>query len=129
MAKLVEIADIFGIDKSEFDRGIPGGYEGIVYEATYEAQRRDGAQTDNESHWTGRYAASVWMFISGLTHPSVSRAWASAPSSNQPDGSLQAVQTASNPLVVRNSLAVGLRLQAHAFVLWKNGCSTPDSED
>ena len=67
LAKLVEIADIFGIDRTEFERGIPGGYEGIVYQATYEAQRRDGAHTDNESHWTGRYAASVWMFISGLT--------------------------------------------------------------
>jgi len=125
MAKLVEIADTFGINKSEFDRGISGGYEGIVYQATYEAQRRDGAHTENESHWTGRYAASVWMFISGLTHPSVSRAWANAPG-DQPNGTLQAVQTASNPLIVRNSLAVGLRLQADAFVLWKLGCITPD---
>jgi hypothetical protein len=126
MARLVEIADIFGIDKSEFDRGIPGGYEGIVYQATYEAQRRDGAHSDNESHWTGRYAASVWMFISGLTHPSVSRAWANAPS-DHPDGSFEAVQTASNPLVVRNSIAVGLRLQAGAFVLWKLRCTTPEN--
>ena len=126
LAKLVEIADIFGIDRTEFERGIPGGYEGIVYQATYEAQRRDGAHTDNESHWTGRYAASVWMFISGLTHPSVSRAWANA-RSDQPDGSLVAVQTAANPVVVRDSLAVGLRLQAHAFVLWKLACTMPDT--
>jgi hypothetical protein len=124
LAKLIEIGDVFGIDKSEFERGIPGGYEGIVYQATYEAQRRDGVHTDNESHWTGRYASSVWMFISGLTHPSVSRAWANA-NGDQPDGSLVAVETAANPTVVRDSLLVGLRLQAHAFVLWKRACTTP----
>lgn len=126
MAKLLEIADIFGIDKSEFNGGIPGGYEGIVYQAFYEAQRRQGSDTESGAHWIGRYAASVWMFISGLTHPSVSRAYAKA-RGNRPDGSLETVQTASNPIVVRDSLLVGLRLQAHAFVLWKLGCTTPDT--
>ncbi|SHS91816.1 Uncharacterised protein [Mycobacteroides abscessus subsp. abscessus] len=125
MTHLLKIANIFGIEKSEFDQGVRGGYEAIVYQAFYEAQRRNGvANTDNESHWTARYAASVWMFISGLTHPSVSRAWANARSA-QPDGSLVAVETASNPIVVRDSLLVGLRLQAHVFMLWKLACTSP----
>jgi hypothetical protein len=123
MARLLEIARVFGIEKSEFEQGVRGGYEGIVYQAFYEAQRRNGADTDNVSHWTARYAASVWMFISGLTHPSVSRAWANA-RGDKPDGSLVAVETASNPIVVRDSLLVGLRLQAHAFMLWKLACTS-----
>lgn len=124
MQKLVEIAGVLGIDKSEFERGVPGGYEAIVYQAFRQAHLMDSANTENESHWLGRYAASVWMFISGLAHPSVSRAWAGA-DGGRPDGSLEAVETASNPIIVRDSLLVALRLQAHAFVLWKLACTLP----
>jgi hypothetical protein len=122
--KLAAIGEVLGIGKDEFEHGVQGGYEAIVYHAFSESHLMDSANDENESHWMGRYAASVWMFVSGLAHPSVSRAWANA-ESGRPDGSLDAVETASNPIIVRDSLLVALRLQAYAFVLWKSACTTP----
>jgi len=116
MNRLLDIASMLKINKREFEHGLnPGGYESLIYQTYLEAHLADGNLSENECHWLGRYAASVWLFISGLSHPSVSRAWANA-DGGRPDGTLVAVETAANPLIVRNTLIVALRLQMRAFV-------------
>jgi hypothetical protein len=60
---LLEAASSLGIDQAEFEQGIPGGYEALL--------RQAGAEQGIDGKWRGRSCAGAWMFVSGLTHPSL----------------------------------------------------------
>jgi hypothetical protein len=76
--RLCDGAAVLGIEKSESEHGLDGGYESIISEAMAVMHELDkGSQAaGTESHWVGRFSASVWVFISGMSHPSMSRGWA-----------------------------------------------------
>jgi hypothetical protein len=121
--RILEAAAILGIEKADFERGVDGGYQSMIYQVYNEAHLADGKESAADCHWLGIYAASVWLFISGLSHPSKSRAWVG--SRVEPDGGYVAVETAANPGITRNALLVALRVQMRAMVLWKKACIRP----
>jgi hypothetical protein len=131
--RLCDAAAVLGIDKSEFERGVQGGYEAVISQAIAESHERDldGQAAGTDSHWAGRYGASVWVFISGLSHPSVSRGWAGSlqePGEIGPDGYMR-VKTSANPVIIRDSLALGLRLHMRALRLWADASGAPWKAD
>jgi hypothetical protein len=92
---LAAAADL-GISQAEIKKGIPGGYAALIREAIDEQ--------DIDTHWHGRQGAGTWRFISGLSHPSMSRAWS---------GSIREVGDVGpgrhHPSLVRGEPAHGLR--------------------
>ncbi|GBG39669.1 hypothetical protein [Mycobacterium montefiorense] len=118
--QLCNAAAALGIDETEFEQGVPGGYESIISESAYESHLSDGEHTPVECHWISRYYASIWVFISGLSHPSVSRAWAGSlhgPGETGADGYTR-VKTSANPELIRDALLMALRLHMRALRLW-----------
>jgi hypothetical protein len=131
--RLRDAAAALGIDQSEFERGVDGGYESIISQAMAENHERDreGQATGTDSHWLGRFSASVWAFISGMSHPSMSRAWAGSlrePGENGVDGYMR-VKTSANPVIIRDALLLALRLHMRALRLWKEASDPPPGGD
>jgi hypothetical protein len=117
--RLLDAAAVLGINQSEFEHGVRGGYESIVREAA------DEQDLDRDFH--GRQCASIWMFVSGLSHPSMSRAWAGSinePDEVGPDG-LKPVRSEADPVVVRDALRVAVGLHLRAIRLWKRTPALP----
>jgi hypothetical protein len=114
--RLLDGAAVLGIEQGDFQHGVRGGYESIVREAA------DEQGLDGDFH--GRQCASVWMFVSGLCHPSMSRAWGG--SINEPgdvgsDGYMT-VWSEADPVVVRDALQVAIGLHLRASILWRDAC-------
>lgn len=127
--RLCDGAALLDIDKSEFERGLDGGYEAIVSEAMAVMHDRDlgGQAAGSESHHVGRFSASVWVFISGMSHPSMSRGWAGSlhePGEIGADGYMR-VTSSANPAIVRDALALALRLHMRALRLWAEASGAP----
>lgn len=121
---LLDAAASLGIEQSEFEGGLPGGYESVIREAVGE----QGLDFQN-----GRWSAAQWVFVSGMSHPSMSRAWSGSiqnPGEVGPDG-LIPVLSEPNPTVVRDAFGLALALHVRALVLWKQACAvpTPPGED
>ena len=113
---------VLEIDQSEFERGVPGSYEAIISQAIAENYERDleGQAAGTDSHWRGRFSASVWVFISGMSHPSMSRGWAGSLHESDEVGAdgYMRVKTSANPVIIRDSLMLALRLHMRALRLW-----------
>ena len=62
---LRETGAALGIEQTEWEHGIPGGYEALL--------RQAGDEQSTDGDWRGRSCAGGWMFVSGLSHPSFSR--------------------------------------------------------
>jgi hypothetical protein len=121
--RFLSAAAALGIDQAEFERGLGpiGGYSSLIREAVAE-QGLDRA-------WHGREGAGIWVFISGLSHPSYSRAFAG--SINRPvevNGEFRWWSEA-NPDVVRDSMALALSLHHSAAMLWKKAASSAPGDD
>ena len=119
---LLDAAAVLGIGQAEFQHGVPGGYQSVIREAVDE-QGLDGI-------WHGRKGTGIWMFISGLSHPSMSRGWAGSitkPGEVTPDGYVS-FSSEANPIVVRDGihLAVGLHMRA---VLCGNASTPPPGDE
>ena len=71
---LLDAAAHLNIAQAEIEDGVSGGYAALIRE-TVDEQAVD-------THWHGRQGAGPWMFISGLSHPSMSRAWCRRQSTN-----------------------------------------------
>jgi hypothetical protein len=120
--QLLGAATALGIDQGEFERGLGpvGGYSSLIREAVAE-QGLDRA-------WQGREGAGIWVFISGLSHPSYSRQFAG--SINRPvevNGEFRWWSEA-NPNVIRDSMNLALNLHHSAAVLWKKAGSAPGDD-
>jgi hypothetical protein len=119
---LLDAAEPFGIQQSEFEGGLPGGYESVVREAVGE----QGLDYQN-----GRWCAAQWVFISGMSHPSMSRAWAGSintPGEVRPDGLIPILKE-PNPARIRDAFGLAFRLHVRALVLWKQACAAPEQSD
>jgi hypothetical protein len=74
---------MLGIDRADFDHGLSasGRYEPVI---------RDAAEENNLNRdFRGGQCTSIWVFISGLSHPSMWRAWGGSihePGDVGPDG-------------------------------------------
>jgi hypothetical protein len=115
---LLDTAATLGIEQAEFEDGLPRGYESVIREAVGE----QGLDFQN-----GRWSAAMWVFVSGMSHPSMSRAWAGSlhqPADVGPDG-MMIVRSEPNPAVVRDGLGLALALHARAIVLWNKACAAP----
>ena len=119
--RLCDAAAVLGIDQSEFEHGLVGGYDAMISQAIAQEYERDkGQDPGNDSPWQGRYSASVWFFISGMSHPSMSRAWAGSLQEHgeiEEDG-LASVKWSANPVIIRDALSLALRLHMRALRLW-----------
>jgi hypothetical protein len=124
LKRLLDAAAVLGIDRAEFEGGLPGGYDAVISQAMAASHERDrdGQVVGTESHWVGRYSASVWIFISGLSHPSMSRGWAGSLHEAGEVGAdgYTAVKTSANPMIIRDALALALRLLMRALRLWSD---------
>jgi len=123
--RLLDAAAVLTIEQREFEHGVRGGYTAIIREAC------DEQNLDRDFH--GRECASIWMYISGLTHPSMWRAWGGSirePGEVEPDGKMH-VWSEADPVVVRDALRVAVGLTARAFILWKDACAAapPPGDD
>ncbi len=119
--RLLDAAAVLGIDQSEFEHPVPGGWDAVIGQAIAQEYERDkGQDPGNDSHWQGRYSASVWFFISGMSHPSMSRAWAGSVHEQGEIGEdgLMSVTSSANPVIVRDALSLALRLHMRALRLW-----------
>jgi hypothetical protein len=119
---LLDAAAPLGIEQAEFEGGLPGGYESVIREAVGE-QRLD--------FQNGRWSAAQWVFVSGMSHPSMSRAWAGSintPGEVGPDGLIPILKE-PNPALVRDAFGLALSLHVRALVLWKQACTAPSSPD
>jgi hypothetical protein len=117
--RLLDAGNAIGLVQSDFEHGLSIGYEGMIREAA------DEQNLDRD--FRGRQCASIWTFISGLGHPSVSRAWAGSinePGEVGPDGTMF-VRSEANPAVVRDALGVAMMLHVRAILLWKQASATP----
>jgi len=115
---LLGAAATLGIEQSEFEGGLPGGYEQVIREAVGEQQL---------DFQNGRWSAAQWVFVSGMSHPSMSRAWAGSintPGEVGPDGLIPILKE-PNPALIRDALGLALSLHARALVLWKQTCAAP----
>ncbi|MBY0388964.1 MAG: hypothetical protein K2X56_12870 [Mycobacterium pseudokansasii] len=120
--RLLDAAAVLGIAQSEFEHGLSGGYTAMIGQVMAEEHERDrnGQVQGTDSHWLGRYSAGVWYFISGMSHPSMSRGWAGSlhePGEIGPDG-YHRVKTSANPVIIRDALLLALRLHMRAIRLW-----------
>ncbi|SIK94712.1 Uncharacterised protein [Mycobacteroides abscessus subsp. abscessus] len=129
LKRLDEAASALGIDRKEFEGGLPGGYDAVIGQALADSHEYDSDDQTigTESYWTGRFGASVWTFISGLSHPSMSRGWAGSIHELGKIGAdgYREVKTSANPMIIRDALAVALRLHMRALRLWAQACSAP----
>ncbi|MGO4443082.1 hypothetical protein AB4Z42_06960 [Mycobacterium sp. 2YAF39] len=119
--RLCDAAHALDIDQSEFEHPVPGGWDTVISEAIAQEYDRDRGQAPgNDSHWQGRYSASVWFFISGMSHPSMSRAWAGSKVEHGEIGEdgLMSIKWSANPVIIRDALSLGLRLHMRAVRLW-----------
>jgi hypothetical protein len=57
--RILEAAAILGIEKADFERGVDGGYQSMIYQVYNEAHLADGKESAADCHWLGIYAASV----------------------------------------------------------------------
>jgi hypothetical protein len=108
-----------GVDQAEFQDGLAGGYQAVICEAA------DEQNLDRDFH--GRQCASIWVFVSGLAHPSVSRAWAGSinePGEVDSDG-LMSVRSEADPVVVRDALRVAIGLHLRAIRLAQMASTSP----
>jgi hypothetical protein len=120
---LLDAAAAVGIPEADFKGGVRGGYGQIIREAVDEQ--------DIDRDWRGRQGAGVWIFISGLSHPSMSRAWAASiqkPGEVGPDG-VMPVWFEAKPSVVRDGLRFAVALHLRAIRLWKEACAAPAPPD
>jgi hypothetical protein len=72
----------------------------------------------------------MWVFVSGMSHPSMSRAWAGsihAPGEVKPDG-LMPVGFWPDPRVVRDGLSLAVTLHVRAVTLWKKASAPPTGD-
>jgi hypothetical protein len=120
--RLLDAATVLGIDQREFEHGLSGGYESLISDAMGKEHERDreGQAIGTDSHWLGRFSVSVWVFISGMSHPSMSRSWAGSlhePGEIGADGYTR-VKSSANPVIIRDALLVALRLHMRALALW-----------
>ena len=121
--RLLDAGAAVGLDQAEFEHGLSIGYEGMIREVA------DEQKLDRDFH--GRQCASIWTFISGLGHPSVSRAWAGSinePGEVGPDGTMF-VRSEANPAIVRDALGLATFLHVRAILLWKAACAAPPPTD
>jgi hypothetical protein len=119
--RLCDAGAVLGIDQSEFEHPVPGGWDAVISQAIAQEYERDkGQDPGNDSHWQGRYSASVWFFISGMSHPSMSRAWAGSVHEHGEVGEdgLMSVKSSANPVIIRDALSLALRLHMRALRLW-----------
>jgi hypothetical protein len=126
--RLLDAAAILGIDQSEFEHGVRGGWDTVISQAIAQEYDRDKEQgPGNDSHWQGRYSASVWFFISGLSHPSMSRTWAGSlhELGDVGEDGLASVKWSANPAIVRDALSLALRLHMRALRLWAEASGSP----
>jgi hypothetical protein len=117
---LLDSAAALGIDRSEFEHGLPEGYEGVIRQAVDE-------QGLDFQH--GRWSAATWVFLSGLSHPSMSRAWAGSVREQgeiSPDGSM-VVRSEADPARIRDGLGLAVILHVRAVLLWKKACAAPSA--
>jgi hypothetical protein len=114
---LRETAANLGIDQTEFEHGIPGGYEALLREV--------GAEQSIDGKWRGRSLAGGWMFVSGQTHPSFSRSVGSA--INEPeeiDGEF-IYWSRTDPKYIFRTLKAAIQLHMTALKLWEEACVAP----
>ncbi|WP_407688830.1 hypothetical protein [Mycobacterium sp. HUMS_1102779] len=110
-----------GIDQAEFERGIPGGYEALLHQASAE-QGIDGP-------WGGRSCAGECAFVSGLAQPSFSRSFGSAlKESEEIDGEF-VIWIRADPKFVFRLLKAGINLQLTALKLWAASCAPQFDDD
>ena len=117
---LLDAAASLGIEQSEFEGGLPGGYESVIREAVGE----QGLDFQN-----GRWSAAQWVFVSGMSHPSMSRAWSGSiqnPGEVGPDG-LIPVLSEPNPTVVRDAFGLALAPARARFSAMEAGLRRPDT--
>jgi hypothetical protein len=121
--KLLAAAAHLDISQAEIKNGIPGGYAALIREAVDEQ--------DIDTHWHGRQGAGTWRFISGLSHPSMSRAWSGSireVGDVGPDDIIP-VWSETNPLIVCDGLRFALALHRQAIRLWIAAASAPQTSD
>jgi hypothetical protein len=121
--RLLDTAALIGIEQSEFEHGLTGGYEAVIREAA------DEHNIDRDFH--GRQCASTWVYISGLSHPSMWRAWGGSihePGELGPDGYMP-VWSEANPAITRDSLGIAMALHVKAVQLWLQACAPPPGDD
>lgn len=126
--RLLDAAAVLNIDQSEFEHGVRGGWDTVISQAIAQEYDRDKEQEPgNDSHWQGRYSASVWFFISGLSHPSMSRTWAGSlhKLGDVGEDGLASVTWSADPKIVRDSLSLALRLHMRALRLWAEASGNP----
>lgn len=119
--RLCDAAAALNISQSEFEQPVTGGWGTVISQAIAQEYERDrAADPGNDSHWQGRYGASIWFFISGMSHPSMSRAWAGSlhEYGEVGDDGLMSVKSSANPALVRDALSLALRLHLRAVRLW-----------
>jgi hypothetical protein len=120
---LLDAAAHLNIDQADIARGVPGGYAALIREVI------DEQNIDRD--WHGRQGAGTWMFISGLSHPSMSRAWSASvhqPGDTGPDDMMQ-VRFEADPLIIYDGLRFAVALHARAIRLWKAAASAPETGD
>jgi hypothetical protein len=117
--RLLDAGATVGVDQTEFGSGLTGGYQAVICQAA------DEQELDRD--FRGRQCGSTWAFVSGLSHPSMSRAWAGSinePGEVGPDGTMF-VRSEANPTVVRDALRLAIFLHVRAILLWKDACVAP----
>lgn len=118
---LRETAANLGIEEAEFVGGVPGGYEALL--------RQVGAEQGIDGEWRGRSCAGTWMFVSGLTHPSFSRAFGSSIlESEEIDGEF-VYWSRADPKFIFRTLKAAINLHMTALRLWTESCAAPPPGD
>jgi hypothetical protein len=118
--QLLSAAAALEIEQAEFEQGLPGGYSELIREAV--------AEQGLDSAWRGREGAGIWVFISGLSHPSFSRAFAG--SIKRPvdvNGEFRWL-TEPNPQVMRDGITAALSLHQRATILWRKAATSAADE-
>jgi hypothetical protein len=108
---------------------VPGSYEAMITQAMAEMHDLDHGDhaAGTESQWVGRFSASVWAFISGMSHPSMSRGWAGSLHEPGEIGPMATCKSRprANPTIIRDALSLALRLHMRALRLWKEASDPP----
>jgi hypothetical protein len=113
----LETAASLGINQSEFEHGVPGGYEALLREV--------GAEHGIDGKWRGRSCAGGWMFVSGLAHPSFSRSFGSAIiEAEEIDGEF-VYWSRPDPKFIFRTLKAAINLHMAALKLWETNCAAP----
>jgi hypothetical protein len=116
---LLDAAAMLQIGQAEFEHGVRGGYESIIREAAEEHNL--------DRDFRGRQCSSMWMYISGMSHPSMWRAWAGSthqPGEVGPDGYMP-VWSQADATLIRDALRVALTMHARAVRLWDEASAAP----